>query len=125
MKSLALLSLSLASACVVAVSQTRMMAAPSRAPDCGLQLVQADMMELSPMGTKWDVLGMVTVGANRASDPNDPKIRALIRPKACELGGTAVALMQSTNAQSLMGTGSGIVFAVLRPKSDRSATTQF
>lgn len=111
--------------CVEMVSVNRQMVVPSLAPDCPLELVQADMMELSPMSTKWDYLGTVSVGANHGLDPSNEEYRALIRPKACELGGTAVALMQSGNS-SAMGTTSGsLIYAVLRPKSAPAAPAKF
>jgi len=111
---------------MVAVSQ--MMAAPPRADDCKLELVQADMMELSPMGTKWDVLGMVTIakGNTNGLDPSSEAVRSIIRPKACHLGGTSVALMANTAASGPMGGGgAGITFAVLRPKQAPAGPSQF
>lgn len=109
------------------VSQSQMMAAPPRPDDCALELVQADMMELSPMGTKWDFLGTVVVSKRWSGslDPSDEGLRALIRPKACQLGGTSVALMQNVSSSSAMGSGAGIVFAVLRPKQAPGAPTKF
>src|SRR5205807_949001 len=101
------------------------MVAPSRPADCNLELVQADMMELSPMGTKWDYLGTVSIGANHSLDSGSEQARAMIRPKACGLGGTAVALMQSGNSSVGMGTSGSIIFAVLRPKQAAPAPTKF
>jgi hypothetical protein len=113
------------SGCVQMVSVNRAMVVPSLAADCALELVQADMMELSPMSTKWDYLGTVSIGANHDLDPSSEKARAMIRPKACELGGTSVALMQSSNATMGMGTSGSIIFAVLRPKQAAPAPTKF
>jgi hypothetical protein len=115
------------SGCAEMVSMNRMKMAPAREASCRLELVEADMMELSPMGTKWDLLGIVSIGANHGVEPMSDKARALIRPKACELGGTAVALMQAAqNSLSMGGQSSAIQFAVLRPKqAASSAPTQF
>jgi hypothetical protein len=107
------------------VSVRRMKTAPPRPHDCELKLVEADMMELSPMGTKWDVLGFVSVGANDGLDPTSKEIRTMVRPKACEIGGTAVALMQSMNSTSSMGSSGAIQFAVIRPKSASKAPSRF
>jgi hypothetical protein len=112
-------------ACGPVVMESRMKSAPPRAEDCALELVEADMMELSPLGTKWDYLGTVSVSKVGSIDPTDARIRALIRPKACGLGGTAVALLQSMNAAGMMGSGSGLSFAVLRPKSAPSTSSRF
>lgn len=111
---------------MVAVSQ--MMVVPPRPDNCPLELVQASMMELSPMGTKWDVLGMVTIAQGHASglDPSSEEVRAIIRAKACHLGGTSVALMSNSSAAGPMGgSAAGITFAVLRPKQAAAAPTQF
>lgn len=111
--------------CVEMVSVNRAMVVPSRDANCELELVQADMMELSPMSTKWDYLGTVSIGANHGLDPMSEQARTVIRPKACELGGTAVALMQSSNSEAMMGTSGAIIYAVLRPKQAPAAPTKF
>jgi len=118
---------SLLAGCVQMVSVNRMMSVPPRPADCDLALVQADMMELSPMGTKWDYLGTVTIAANQTVDSASEQARALIRPKACELGGTSVALMTSMSNSGGMGfaRGGAVVFAVLRPKTAPAAPTKF
>lgn len=126
MRRLTLIALCCSStACIEAVMVSRNMPAPARAPDCKLELVQADMMELSPMGKTWDYLGTVSIGANHSFDALSDEARAMIRPKACELGGTAVALMQNSNASAGMGTSSSIIYAVLRPKQAPEAPSQF
>lgn len=113
--------------CAEMVSVNRMISAPARPADCDLELVQADMKELSPMGTTWDMLGIVSVSAGRELDPASDKAKSMIRPKACGLGGTAVALMQSMSASNNMSFGSSntIQFAVLRPKQAAQAPTKF
>jgi hypothetical protein len=113
------------SGCVEAVSVSRNMPAPSRPADCELELVQADMMELSPMGTRWDYLGTVSIGANHNLDPTSEAARTMIRAKACELGGTSVALMVSSNGSSPMGSSGALMYAVLRPKQGPTAPTKF
>lgn len=109
------------------VSVSQMMAAPPRPGDCRLELVQASMMDLSPLGTKWDVLGMVSIAKANTSglDPSSEAVRSIIRPKACHLGGTSVALMTSTTSSAPMSSGAGIVFMVLRPKQAPAAPTAF
>ncbi len=82
-------------------------------------------MELSPMSTTWDFLGTVSVAANHGTDPTNEKYRALIRPKACELGGTAVALMLNNSTETSVGDGGAIIFGVLRPKSVPAGPTKF
>jgi hypothetical protein len=113
------------SACVEMVTMNRAMLVPSRDAQCQLELVQADMMELSPMSTKWDYLGTISIGANHNLDPMSEQARTVIRPKACELGGTAVALMQSSNSAAMMGSSGALIYAVLRPKEAPAAPGKF
>jgi hypothetical protein len=109
-------------ACVEMVSVSRMKMAPPREPHCPLKLVETDMTDLSPLGTRWDLLGIVSIGANHGVDPVSEKAREMIRPKACELGGTAVSLVQSVSSRASigMGTSGAVQFAVLRSKMSSS-----
>ncbi len=121
----ALFALVSVTGCMEMVTVSRMMTVPPREADCSLELVQADMMELSPMGTKWDYLGTVSIGANHGLDASSEQARAMIRPKACELGGTAVALMQTSNSATAFGSSGSLMYAVLRPKQAPAAPTKF
>jgi hypothetical protein len=113
------------SACAETVSVNRQMVVAALPPDCPLDLVQADMMDLSPLSTKWDFLGTVSVAANHGLNPADEEYRALIRPKACELGGTSVALTLSNSTAAPLGEGGALVYAVLRPNSAPAGPTKF
>lgn len=105
------------------VNVAQMIVAPPRPDDCRLELTGGAPTEMS----NWDLLGMVTLTRGNTSglDPSSEDVRSLIRPKACRLGGTSVALM--TNAQAhVRGGAQGIVtFMVLRPKQAPAAPTQF
>ena len=105
----------------------RMMYAPPRDFPCPLTFVQADMMELSPMG-RYDILGYVMVTQLAVPDPYAEENRRLVRPRACELGGDKVALMISSAATTQFGQHSGTTaFAVLRDKvaAQRTAPQPF
>ncbi len=95
---------------------TRMMAAPPREAGCALEFVQASIMDLSPMG-KYDVLGYVTVQQLAVADPFAEENRRIVRPRACELGGKAVAIMMSSASMGQLANASATVYAVLREKS--------
>ncbi len=70
---------------------------------------------------------MVSIAKANTSglDPSSEAVRSIIRPKACHLGGTSVALMTSTTSSAPMSSGAGIVFMVLRPKQAPAAPTAF
>ncbi len=107
------------------INETRMVPAPPREPSCGLELVQVDVTQPSFNAT-WDVLGYVTLLDRGTQDPADPGNRALVRPRACTMGGTAVAVaMNSASTNKLGQTGSGLVYMVLRPKTASAAPTTF
>lgn len=97
-------------------SVTRMTYAPPRDRTCDLQFVQPSMLELSPLG-HYDVLGYVNIHQLAAADPYAEANRQLVRPRACELGGTAVSIMISATNTSSYGDASATVYAVLREKA--------
>jgi hypothetical protein len=94
----------------VSVDETRMVAAPSRPPDCALEYVN-DTTTSPAFMQRWQLLGYVAVRAGQA-DPLAQATRDMVRPHACAMGGTSVTMM--LNSKDLLG-GNHLVFAVLRP----------
>jgi hypothetical protein len=94
------------------VSESRMNAAPARPDDCELEFLHLQMMDMSPMGGTYEILGHVTVSNFSGTDPMSPENRALIRPRACAMGGEGVTIMlQATNRA-----GSTTNFTVVRKR---------
>jgi len=107
------------------ISETTMIQAPAREASCALQLVQADITQMS-FNQTWDVLGYVTLLDHSIQDPAAEENRALVRPRACAMGGTSIAVaLNSANTNQLGQSGSGIVYMVLRPKAAPAAPTAF
>ena len=99
--------------------------APARAANCDLQLVQADGTSVD-FNQRWDLLGYVSLQNNGLLDPAAPENRALVRPRACAMGGMAVAVAMSSSAQNVFGArGSALVYMVLRPKTWAQKPSQF
>jgi len=98
------------------INETRMVFAPSLPENCELKLVQVDITAFE-FNQTWEVLGYVTLLDRGIQDPAAEENRALVRPRACAMGGNSVAVAMNSASQSAMGTGSGIVYMVLRPKS--------
>lgn len=122
-----LLSLLLLTAsCAPNISETRMVFAPARESNCALELIHVDMMSVS-FQQQWDLLGHVTLGdTGPRPDPASEENRALVRPRACSMGGTAVAVVASTTNRTPLGKqGNALVYIVLRPKSAASAPSKF
>jgi hypothetical protein len=110
------------------ISETQMIPAPARAADCQLEMQQVDPTSIS-FNSTWDVLGYVTLLDSKAQDPMDAQNRELVRPRACRMGGTVVAVAMNATNQVATGlgprTGSGLTYMVLRPKSAPAAPTAF
>jgi len=115
---LALIALSLAACAPKAgMSEIRMIAAAPREPNCKLEMVEVDITAVE-FNQKWDVLGYVTMMDRGQQDPFSEENKQLVRPRACAMGGTSVAIgMNATNTNKLNQQGSGISYMVLRPKA--------
>jgi hypothetical protein len=120
-KSLALVFLL---ACGPSITETRMMSAPPREAGCALELVHADITQVS-FNQTWDVLGYVSLVDRGGQDPAAEANRALVRPRACAMGGTSIAVALASTSMTAMGSGSGLVYMVLRPKAPPAAATTF
>ena len=98
------------------ISETRMASAPPREATCALELVQADITAMS-FNQTWEVLGYVTLLDKGVQDPSTEENRALVRPRACAMGGTSIAVaMTGANTARIGGTGSGVTYMVMRAK---------
>ena len=111
----------LACACGPAINETRVQSYPSRGETCELEFIKLDMNDLSsPQGT-WEVVGYVTVGDRGMLDPFSEDNRAIVRPRACGMGGEGVAIMLNSSTTTALQTGSSVSYAVLRHRTTESA----
>ncbi|MBA3818020.1 MAG: hypothetical protein H0X17_03965 [Deltaproteobacteria bacterium] len=107
------------------IGETQLIHAPARSADCQLALVQADITAYS-FNQTWEVLGYVTLSDYEAQDPAAAENRALVRPRACRMGGTSIAVTANATTRDALGrTGSGVSYMVLRPKTAAAAPTTF
>lgn len=107
------------------ISETRMISGTPRGANCNLDLVHVDVTQFS-FNSTWDVLGYVTLLDKGTQDPAAPENREIVRPRACNMGGTAVAVAINGMSQNNLGqSGSGLVYMVLRPKTAAAAPTTF
>ncbi len=107
-------------ACGPSVNVTRMQAMPARGADCELEFVQIDLSQIT-LEKQWTIVGYVNVSDTGEQDPLSEDNRKIVRSKACELGGEAVAIGLSSSSQSAMGGGSGTMYAVLVPYTEPSS----
>ena len=107
------------SACGPSVSITRTKPMTARPADCPLEYVDVAFERIT-VDKEWTLVGYVTLSETGVQDPFAERYRAIVRPKACELGGTAVTMAMSTSNQATMGSGSGTIYAVLVPYTEPS-----
>jgi hypothetical protein len=92
----------LLAACGAQVSDARIgTPRPARDANCDLDVVSAtDMATMA----KYEQVGIVRLSnAEQGTDPLDPEVRALVRPRACALGGEAISVLASGDAVSRNG----------------------
>ena len=89
-------------ACAPQLSDMRMgTPRPARVPDCELDIVAPT--ELATLN-KYEQVGVVRLGnAVRGTDPLAPEVKAIVRPRACALGGEAISVMGSGDITSRNG----------------------
>jgi hypothetical protein len=111
----------LAVACGPGVGEMRMQSYPSRGANCELEFVKLDMQDLSSPTGKWEMIGYVTLGDNGKLDPFSDENRALVRPRACDMGGEAVTIANSASNETLLSTGSAVSYGILRHREAKDA----
>jgi hypothetical protein len=69
-----------------------MVAAPPRPENCDLQFLELTLEQTLPMSPayEYEVLGHIVLGETGVQDPLQEKYRAIVRPRACSMGGEAV-----------------------------------
>jgi hypothetical protein len=103
--------------CGPTISEVRTASAPAREPNCPLEFIQVDMNELSSGAGQWEMLGQVVLQEDGVQDPFAERYRALVRPRACAMGGEAVSIVMSATSQGLTTSGSATNYGVLRKRT--------
>jgi hypothetical protein len=99
----------------------RTVTAPAREPNCSLDFIKADMNALSSGAGEWEMLGQIVLQEEGVQDPFAERYRAIVRPRACAMGGEAVAILMNTTAQGLTMDGSATNYGVLRKRTREPA----
>jgi hypothetical protein len=91
--------------CGPAVGEVRMGAPhPPKRADCRLEFVSVSARDMAPgarfgSGGKYEMIGVVNIGANEGTDAMSEEIRQLVRPRACGMGGEVLSLLATGAAQ--------------------------
>jgi hypothetical protein len=91
--------------CAPAVADVRTGAPhPAKAASCPLEFASVSAGDMAPgakfgSGGKYEMIGMVSIGAKEGTDAMSEEIRKLVRPRACAMGGEVVSLLATGAAQ--------------------------
>lgn len=110
-----------ATGCGPKVSEVRMVPAPGRDENCALEFVKVDLGALSSPTSEWEMLGQIVLQEHGIQDPFAEKYRAIVRPRACAMGGEAVGIVLSATSETLTSSGSTTSYGVLRKRKQDSA----
>ncbi len=107
----------LLSACGPRISELRLAPSPPRGAGCPLEFVKLDMMDLSSQTGVWQLVGNVFIGDAGLLDPFSDENKALVRPRACAMGGEGVTIMASASNERLISSASTVNYGILRHRS--------
>lgn len=94
-----------------------MIPTPPREGACQLEFVKLDMMDLSSENGTWQVIGNVFLGDSGILDPFSEKMKAIVRPRACRMGGEGVTLMTSATNEGLVSDATRINYGILKRRA--------
>jgi hypothetical protein len=77
--------------CGSSIEESRLISAPAKSPQCKIEFVVVGRDDVKSDGT-YEIVGHVVLIESRIEEPFTPARRAKVRPRACALGGEAVAL---------------------------------
>ncbi len=86
---------------------------PPRPTDCAIDLVTLGPKDLAPAGP-YELLGYITIAKDGVQDPLRPETREKARPRACALGGEAMAVWDLKTSASSPTAHTEIDYAVVR-----------
>jgi hypothetical protein len=109
--------LPLLAGCGPSIMETRMAAAPPRAESCELEFLQLRIEDVAPMIGAYELLGNVSLFQSGVQDPFQQKYKDIVRPRACAMGGEGVTILNQATATTMLGgSGSSVVYAVVRKR---------
>ena len=100
-----------------AVGEVRTVMMPPRPADCALEIIAVDAEDMMPgarfgAGGQYQMIGVVSVGLPRGTDVLAEEVRALVRPRACAMGGEVVSLLATGDNGHFLITGRSITTIV-------------
>ncbi len=105
------------------VSEVRTANYPPNPENCSLEFIQADTQVMSGTGP-WEVIGQIVLQEEGVRDPFAEKYRAIVRPRACGMGGEAVAIVMNATSETPISSGTTVSYGVLRKRVQGAAPPQ-
>lgn len=91
---------------------------PPREQACSLDIVKVTLAETME-GGPWELVGHVYVSAQAQADPFSAEYMAVVRPRACAMGGEAFGILSATTNDTNLVAGSTTDYVVVRKRQQR------
>lgn len=98
----------LCAACGPTISENRITFLPAREQNCQLEFIQDKPWETNA----WEVIGIVSIAPSGA-DPLSSSNKAIVRSRACSMGGEAVGIAAAGSAMNMVASATGSSYYVL------------
>ncbi|MBN1611956.1 MAG: hypothetical protein JW940_35320 [Polyangiaceae bacterium] len=103
-------------ACGPNISEVTMVTYPPREEGCSLEFLKIDMAALSSPSSEWEMIGQIVLNEEGEQDPLAERYRALVRTRACRMGGEAIGVAMNAHNESILVSGTAISYGVLRKR---------
>lgn len=106
-------------ACGPNISETKMAYFPPRAETCNVEVVNgalASGANFALPDSPYEIVGMIGLGENGTQDPFSDRYMAIVRPRACKMGGDAISLMASQTSNASITNATGTAYVVLHKR---------
>ena len=107
-------------ACGSSIEDYCIIPAPPKSPQCEIEFVVVGRDDVTPEGP-YEVLGHVVVIESKIEEPFTAARQSKVRPRACAMGGEAVAL--EAMGTGVLGTSSKIKYSVLRRRKNAAPSS--
>jgi hypothetical protein len=118
-----LCAVTLLAGCGPRASEARLAFYPPREQGCSLEMVKVTLAETME-GGPWELIGHVYVSAQAKAEPFAAEYLALVRPRACAMGGEAFGILMAATNDAVIVAGSTTDYIVVRKRPSREAQPQ-
>ena len=100
----------------------------SRAAVCPLELTTVSAGDMAPGarfgdGGQYEMVGVISIGADEGTSPFSEPIKAIVRPRACAMGGEIVSLLANGTGANAYGHAQQNLAFTVWAKRSQAATS--